>query len=165
MPRFRFSYFVVTLVVLGLFSLTIASDSQSQENISLGCCKTVKGTPACVGCGDGDLSCAIDGSLCVETNFFELSTVCAYSSTAGEAICQTPQSNGCCVISQGNCSEDVSFDSCQGQHWFDAASCSAVPMCSAAEPSSGHYDRNIIMIVVLVVVLALVLFRLKRPRA
>lgn len=165
MTRFQLSYFAVTLLIFGFLFFNTATDSESQETISLGCCKTVKGTPACVGCGDGDLNCAIDGSLCVETNFFELSTVCAYSSTAGEAICQTPQSNGCCVTSQGNCADSVSFDSCQGQHWFEAASCSSVPMCSAAEPSSGHYDRNIIMIVVLVVVLALVFFRIRRPRA
>lgn len=165
MPRFRFSYFTVTLLIIGIFFLTTANYSQSQESISLGCCKTVKGTPACVGCGDGGLKCAIDGSLCVETNLFELNLVCAESSTAGEAICQAAQTNGCCVTSQGDCSGDVSFESCQGQHWFETASCSAVPMCSPAEPSSGHLDRNIIIIVGLVVILALILYRIKRPRA
>ena len=162
MPRFRFSYFAVTLLIFGIFFLTTAN---AQESISLGCCKTVTGTPACVGCGDGGLNCAIDGSLCVETNFFELGLVCAESSIAGEAICEAAQTNGCCVTSKGDCADDVSFDSCQGQHWFEDASCSVVPMCSPAEPSNGHLDRNIIIIVVLVVILALVLYRIKRPGA
>jgi len=166
MPKFRFSYFAVTLLIFGLLFLTTANDSQSQDSISLGCCKTVSGTPTCVGCGDGGLKCAIDGSLCVETNFFELDIVCAESSIAGEAICQDAQTNGCCVISQGDCADDVSFDSCQGQHWFEVASCSAVPMCAQPEQqSSSHLDRNILIIVILIVILALIMYRVRKPRA
>lgn len=164
MPRCRFSYVSVALLICGLFFLATAKDSQSQDNISLGCCKTVKGTPACVGCGDGDLNCAIDGSLCVETNFFELNVVCAQSSVAEEAICREAQSNGCCAVSQGECTDDVSFDSCQGQHWFETATCSAVAMCSLAGPSSAHLDRNIIIVVV-IVILALIFYRIRKPRS
>ena len=157
--------YLAAIFLIGLLFLTVPKVSLSQETMSLGCCKTVKGTPACVGCGDGGLSCAIDGALCVETDLFELNLVCAESSIAGEAICQEAQASGCCVTAEANCADNISFDSCKGQHWFDGVSCSSVAMCAPVEPSSDHLVRNIVMIAILVVIVAFILFRRLRPSA
>ncbi len=165
MLRLRFSYFAATVLIIGFLFLTITKDALSQESISLGCCKTVTGTPACVGCGDGGLKCAIDSSLCVETNFFTLNEVCAESSIAEEAICQAAQTTGCCVTSQDNCADDVSLDSCTGQKWFEDAACSVIPLCAQAEQPATHVDRTIIIIVILVVIVAYTLYRRRKPSA
>ena len=165
MRRFHFSFFTATFLIIGFLFLTINKDALSQESISLGCCKTVVGTPACVGCGDGGLKCAIDSSLCVETDFFQLAAVCAQSSIAEEAICEAAQNTGCCVTSQDNCADDVSFDSCTGQHWFQDAACSAVPQCAPPEQSSTHIDRNIIILAILIIIVAFILYRRRKPSA
>ena len=114
MIRFRLSITAAFLVV-GFFFLALPECGFSQETLSLGCCKTVKGTPACVGCGDGGLKCAIDASLCSETNRFTLDQVCAESPIAGQAECyevQTPA--GCCMDSENKCESDVNIDTCSG---------------------------------------------------
>ena len=159
MVRISLSIFMVAFLFL-----TVSQITYSQETLSLGCCVTVKGTPTCVGCGDDGLNCAIDGSLCVETNSFTLGKVCTNSSMAEEAVCEVPTTTGCCVASEGSCTENVNFDSCSAQHWFEGSSCSDIPECSPAEESN-FLDRIIIILAVLIVIVLLILFRRKRPHA
>ncbi len=135
----------------------------SQENISLGCCKTVVGTPACEGCGDGGLKCAIDGQLCPETSNFSLGEVCAESPIAGEAECYAPETpTGCCVESTDKCSDNTTIDSCTGQHWFEGSACSEVPQCSKASSPSRIIDWIILGAAFAVVAILLMKFRRKR---
>ncbi|MEM7008852.1 MAG: hypothetical protein AAF462_06920 [Thermodesulfobacteriota bacterium] len=155
---------IYSVLIMFTALLVFSSTGYSQESISLGCCKTVKGTPECVGCGDGEANCAVDGSLCVETNSFTLSQICINSSLAGEAECRPAQGNGCCVEAEAKCSDDVTIDSCSGQHWFEGSSCSDVPSCTPQD-SSDFLDTIIIILAVLIVIVLLVLFRRKKPRA
>ncbi len=161
--KLRLSILTSTFLLVGLFLLTTAEFGYSQENVSLGCCKTVTGTPACEGCGEGGLKCAIDGQLCPETSNFSLGEVCAESSIAGEAECYPPETpTGCCVDSANKCSDNTNFDSCTGQHWFEGAACSEVPQCSIASSPSRIIDWVILGAAFAVVVLLLMKFRRKR---
>ncbi len=161
--KYRLPIYIAALLLSGLFFLTTTQDGFSQESVSLGCCKTVKGTPACVGCGEEGANCAVDGSLCVETDSFTLDEICIESSVAGEAECRPPEGSGCCVDSQDKCT-DESFDTCTGQHWFEGSACSTVAMCSPTLPSY-YTDKIIIVLAILIVLVLLVLFRRKRPGA
>ena len=152
--------YLAVLLISGLFFL--ASGVYAQDNVSLGCCKTVKGKPTCVGCGDGVANCAVDGSLCVETNSFTLSEICIDSELAGQAECRPAEGNGCCVDAENSCSDDVAFDSCSGQHWFEATQCSAVVMCMPDKPAN-ITDRIITVLAILIVIVLLILFRRKKP--
>ena len=163
--KLRLSILTSGFLIAGLFFLTTPEYGFSQENVSLGCCKTVVGTPACEGCGDGGLKCAIDGSLCPETSNFSLGQVCAESSVAGEAECydvQTP--TGCCVNSENKCSDDENFETCTGQRWFEGASCSSVPLCDPAK-SSKLIDWIILAAAIIIVLYILIKFRRKRHGA
>ena len=158
--RLKSAFYIAIFLITGL--LFLATTSYAQENVSLGCCKTVKGKPECVGCGDGEANCAVDGSLCVETNSFTLNQICINSEIAGEAECRPHQGEGCCVVSENTCSDNVAFDACSGQHWFEATECSAVAMCEP-DDSSSFTDRIIIVLAILIVIVLLILFRRKKP--
>ncbi|MGB2692530.1 MAG: hypothetical protein WBC96_08540 [Thermodesulfobacteriota bacterium] len=161
--KLRLSILISAFLIVGLSFLAAPESALSQENVSLGCCKTVVGTPACEGCGEGGLKCAIDGQLCPETSNFSLGEVCAESSIAGEAECYAPEiPTGCCVDSANKCSDDTNFDSCTGQHWFEGAACSVVPACSIASSPSRLIDWVILGAAFAVVVLLLMKFRRKR---
>ena len=99
--------------------------------------------------------------MCVETNSFTLDQICIESELAGEAECRAPQGNGCCVDSENSCTDDVSFEACTAQHWYEATACSAVAMCEPA--TSNLTDRIIIVLAILIVIVLLILFRRKRP--
>ncbi len=148
------------ILICGLFILT--TESHAQENVSLGCCKTVEGTPKCVGCGEGGSNCAVDGSLCVETNQFDLGQICIQSTLASQAECRPPEGNGCCVEEVDKCTDNVSFNACKGQHWFEASACSSVAMCTPAAPTA-LTDKIVIVLAILIVIALLVFFRRKRP--
>lgn len=159
----RLTILTSAFLLVGLFFLTTAEFGYSQDNVSLGCCKTVEGTPACQGCGEGGLKCSIDGQLCPETSNFSLGEVCAQSPLAGEAECYPPEiPTGCCVESTDKCSDNTNFDSCTGQHWFEGSACSAVPTCVAASGSSGFIDWIILAAAFVVVIFLLMKFRRKR---
>lgn len=163
--KLRLSILALAFLIVGLFLVAASESGLSQENVSLGCCKTVEGVPACEGCGDGGLKCAIDGRLCPETSNFSLGQVCAESSIAGEAECydvETP--TGCCVDSENQCSDNTNFDSCTGQHWFESAACSVVPGCSIVSSPSKLVDRIILAAAFVIVLYVLVRFRRKRHR-
>ena len=157
--KLRLPIYIAILLMTGLFFL--ASHTFAQENVSLGCCKTVKGKPECVGCGDGGANCAVDGSLCVETNSFTLDQICIESELAGQAECRPPKGEGCCVDAQNTCSDNVAFDACSGQHWFESTECSAVSMCEP-DDSSSFTDRIIIILAIAIVIVLLILFRRKK---
>lgn len=157
------STIISTILFTGLFLIPMAQFSHSQSNVSLGCCKTVEGTAACVGCGDGGLRCSVDGQLCPETSSFTLGEVCAESPVAGEAECYPPQvPTGCCVQSKQKCSDNTDIDSCTGQHWFEGASCSEVPACVAAPDTTNFLDYVILGAVFAIVAILLMKFRRKR---
>ena len=158
----RKSIFLSALLIAGMFFLANSDSGYSQESVSLGCCKTVEGTPACEGCGDGGLKCAIDGSFCPETSNFSLGQVCAESPVAGQAECYDPQTSGCCVTAQTQCSDDVNFNSCTGQHWFEGTACSAIPQCGPSAKSSGFIDWVILAAAFVVVIFLLMKFRRRR---
>ncbi len=158
----RISIFLSALLIAGMFFLATSDSGYSQENISLGCCKTVVGTPACEGCGDTGLKCAMDGSFCPETSNFSLGQVCAESPVAGEAECYDAQTSGCCVTAQTQCSDDVNFNSCTGQHWFEGTACSAIPQCGPSPKSSGFIDWVILAAAFVVVIFLLMKFRRRR---
>ncbi len=158
--KLRIPIYIAIFLITGLFLL--ASGSYAQDNVSLGCCKTVKGKPECVGCGDGEANCAVDGSLCVETNSFTLSEICINSELAGQAECRPAEGSGCCVDSENSCSDDVQFDACSGQHWFEATSCSAVVMCMP-DKAANITDKIIIVLAIAIVIVLLILFRRKKP--
>lgn len=163
--KLSITIYITALLLTGLFFLATLESGFSQETVSLGCCKTVKGTPACVGCGEGGANCAVDGSLCVETDSFTLDEVCIESSVAGEAECRPPKSaTGCCIDSEDKCTDAVSFDMCSGQHWFEGSACLAVAQCSATQPS--HItDKIIIVLAFVIVIVLLIMFRRKKPKA
>lgn len=159
----RLSFTFSMFLLAGLFFLTTAQIGYSQNNVSLGCCKTVVGTPACEGCGDTGLKCAIDGQLCSETSNFTLGEVCAESPVAGEAECYAPEvQTGCCVESTDKCSDNINFDSCAGQHWFEGASCKDVPSC-VADPDSTNFLAYVILGAVFAII-ALLLMKFRRKR-
>lgn len=163
--KLRLPIYIVALLLTGLFFLATLESGYSQESVSLGCCKTVKGTPACVGCGENGANCAVDGSLCVETDSFTLGEVCIESPVAGEAECRPPESaTGCCIDSEDKCTDEVSFDACTGQHWFEASACSTVAFCMP-EQSSNIIDRIILVLAFVIVIVLLVLFRKKKTKA
>lgn len=152
---------LILLIALLLFP-ALQKPVGAQESVSLGCCKTVEGTPSCVGCGEG-ANCAIDGSLCVETNSFSLGEYCIDSTVAEEAECRVAESkSGCCVVSEGQCSDNETVNTCTGQHWFEGAACSSVPACEPAASSSGFIDWIIIAAAFVIVILLLMKFRRKR---
>lgn len=153
------SVFLITL----LFFPALQRSVVAQDTVSLGCCKTVEGTPSCVGCGDGGANCAIDGSLCVETNSFTLGEYCIDSTVAEQAECRVAESkSGCCVVSEGQCSDDESFNTCAGHHWFEGTECSSVPPCASPVASSGFIDWIILAGAFVVVIFLLMKFRRKR---
>ena len=159
----RKSIFLCALLITGMFFLATSDSGYSQENVSLGCCKTVVGTPACEGCGDTGLKCAIDGQLCPETSNFSLGEVCAQSPIAGEAECYPPEiPTGCCVESTDKCSDNTNFNSCAGQHWFEGTACSAIPQCGPTAKSSGFIDWAILAAAFVVVIFLLMKFRRRR---
>lgn len=162
MFTFRLSIFTSAFFLAALLLIPIQY-SFSQDDISLGCCKTVKGNPSCVGCGEGDLKCAIDGSLCVETNSFTLDEMCIDSQIAEEAECRPAEGkSGCCVVSEDQCTNNVVFESCKGQHWFEGAECTSVPACSPPVATSGFVDWIILAGAFVIVLLLLIKFRRKR---
>jgi hypothetical protein len=91
----RASIITIFILVIGLL-LLIPDKGYCQGNESLGCCKTVEGTPACVGCGEWGLKCAIDGDLCAETDSFTLGEVCIDSELADEAGLPNPLQAAAC---------------------------------------------------------------------
>ena len=166
MLRIVISIIFISLLTTGITIITPQNVAFSQDDISLGCCKTAKGTPECVGCGEGGLKCAVDGSLCDEYHSFELGEVCVFSELASEAECRDAESEtGCCVTGRNECSDGVAFDSCQGKHWFDGAECSQIPECAPAKKSAGYIDW-IILVAAFVIVIALLLkFRSGRRKS
>jgi len=161
----RASIITVFILVVGLL-LLIPDNGYCQGNESLGCCKTVEGTPACVGCGEGGLKCAIDGDLCAETDSFTLGEVCIDSELADEAECRVAESaTGCCVQSQNQCSDGIAFESCGGQYWYDGAECSQIPECAPPAKSSDLIDWGILVAAIVIVMYLLVKFRRKKKPA
>ncbi len=158
--KLKFPISFALILICGLFILT--TESHAQQNVGLGCCKTVEGTPKCVGCGEGGSNCAVDGSLCVETNSFSLDQICIQSTLADQAECRPPQGEGCCVEQVDNCTDNVSFNDCKGKHWFEASACSAVALCTPAPPSA-LTDKIIIVLAIIIVIVLLALFRRRKP--
>jgi hypothetical protein len=161
--RQHLSILTLASVLVAVCFLTTPHFSNAQDNVSLGCCKTVEGTPSCVGCGEEGLKCAIDGALCAETDSFSLGEICVDSEIAGEAECRVAESaTGCCVISQDQCEDNVAFDSCSGQHWFDGTACASIPICLTSASSSGFIDIIILAAAFVIVIFLLMKFRRKR---
>jgi len=97
--------------------------------LELGCCDP--GGDTCIGCELGD--CAIRQDECLEIGGIAFSTdqICDLSMNS----CTPPPcgSLGCCVISAGNCNEDVTIETCEGEAsiaWFLDTDCSEIPQCA-----------------------------------
>jgi len=164
--KLRLSILTSAFLIAGLFFLTTTHSGNTQENLSLGCCKTVVGAPACEGCGDGGLKCAIDGPLCPETSNFTLGQVCAASPIAGDAECYDAQTSGCCVNSEDKCADDVNFDTCTGRHWFEGADCTEVPQCAASSKDSLSLLQFLLIALAIVIVFSAIReYRKNKSRA
>ncbi len=162
--KLRLSILTSALLVAGLFFLTTAHLGYAQENLSLGCCISPENDGTCEGCGG--LKCSIDGSLCPETSNFTLGEVCAKSPIAGEAECYPVQTSGCCVDSQNKCSDNVNFDTCGGQHWFEGSACSDVPECVASSKDSLSLLQILLIALVAVIVFSAIReYRRNKARA
>lgn len=156
---------IAAFLGLSMF-LIIPLNGNSQENVSLGCCKTAKGTPACVGCGEWGLKCAIEASLCDEYNSFSLGEYCIDSEIAGEAECRAAETQkGCCLTSQNQCADNVAFNSCGGVKWYDGTACSEVAECVPPAKTSGVVDWAILAAALVIVLFLLVKFRKKKKPA
>jgi len=163
MVRTIFSIILVSLFIAGISIFTPQYEAYSQDDVRLGCCKTVEGTPSCIGCGEVGFKCAIDGALCDETDSFTLGEICIQSSIAEEAECHVAESaTGCCALSQDICNDDIAFESCGGQHWFDGMACASVPICLSSASSSGFVDWIFLAGAFVVVIILLIKFRSKR---
>jgi hypothetical protein len=165
---FKINFSIFVFLFIGLFLLAAPESGFSQENISLGCCKTEEVGGVCKGCEEDGQRCSVDGSLCPETSTFILGEVCVQNSSSGSgALCRQVETPvGCCINSKNTCESDVNFDTCTGQYWYEAASCSDVPQCAAPSKDSLSLIQWLLIALVIVIIFSAIReYRKNKSRA
>jgi len=133
MLKNRFSLFVATFLIVGLFFVALPEKGYSGvDPLPLGCCQA--GGDTCIVCELGD--CAIREAECLAIGGLEIdpTQICDLNMVS----CTFPQNNalGCCVITAGKCNEDQQLrgnGGCEGDSgiaWFLDTECSEIPQCA-----------------------------------
>lgn len=122
----------LSLCILGLYFFSLSNEVYAGINpAGFGCCNIPGDT--CIVCEVGD--CAVRGEECIALgaqNLFEGSICDANMVSCTDNF----QGNGCCVLREGLCREDQSFNACDedtGMAWYLGLECSEVPDCEPIE--------------------------------
>ena len=130
----QFSIFLLTFLVVGLFSLALTVIEASALALPAGCCRT-SDDAFCLGCVSG---CSATESYCEAQGGIFIGSEQACVDPFGDCGSVPEDSRGCCLRADNLCSEDRTFDECfqaeEGQFWVADESCSFVSDCQEARP-------------------------------
>ena len=120
----------VSLLAVLFLTLSLAAVPAYESFAQGGCCRTPDNA-FCLGC---DANCAATETFCEALNGIFIGVTQACVSESGDCEDLPPGLTGCCLGSQGSCSEDVSYDACfsgGGQFWA-AGQCSETTFCASS---------------------------------
>jgi len=119
--------FITPLAILFVI-LSLAAISTEESLAQGGCCRTPDNA-FCLGC---DSNCAATENLCESLNGIFIGSTQACVSEFGDCGSLPDGLTGCCLGSEGICSEAVTYDECfggGGQFW-SAGQCSTTTFCA-----------------------------------
>lgn len=121
---------LATLFAVLFVTLSLAAVPADESFAQGGCCRTPDNA-FCLGC---DANCAATETFCEALDGIFIGVNQACVSEFGDCEDLAPGLTGCCLGSQGSCSEGVSYDACfsgGGQFWSEGE-CAVSSFCASS---------------------------------